>query len=73
MDPVTIITAVTALAKLVQEFRRNKSWSSEEERNGFESQIKKELDILSDNDTDNDPERWRKPFVVNEKKEGEDA
>lgn len=62
MDPVMIIGAISALSKLVQEFRRTKSWASEEEKWGFESKVRAEMDELFDNDPSNDPERWTKRF-----------
>ena len=62
MDPIMIIGAISALSKLVQEFRRTKSWASEEEKWGFESEVKKQMDVLFDNDPSNDPDRWVKPF-----------
>lgn len=61
-----IINAIIAVSKIVKEFRKTRSWASEEERQGFESALKKELDILSDNDPDNDPERWVKSFKKNQ-------
>lgn len=62
MDISTIISLISSVTKLIASFRRTQSWKSEEERKGFEAQIRKELDILFDDDPDNDPERWRKPY-----------
>lgn len=62
MNPLQLILALQAITKLIKEFKRTHSWKSEEERLGFESEVKKSLDVLSDEDPDNDPEHWRKPY-----------
>lgn len=75
MSPALVLQAISALAQLVKSFRKTHSWATEEERFGFESKIKKELNIIFDNNPDNDPEHWRKPFQYLEpgQEEGRDA
>lgn len=62
MNPLLIIQALQGITRLINELKRTHTWSTEEERFGFESKVKEAIDTLGDADPDNDPDHWRKPY-----------